>query len=655
VKILEVKNINKAYKLSDGEKVGVLHGINASFHPGEIVSILGESGCGKTSLLNIIGGMDTDYEGEVMVQGKNLKEMTEKEIDDYRRTKLGFVFQSFHLISHLSVLDNVMIAMQMSNMDKKERINRAQELLAEVGLKDHMNKRPTQLSGGQKQRVAIARALSNNPDIILADEPTGALDQETSKQILKLLEDIAKKGILIITVTHSKKVSDSGTRILKMEDGKIKDDIHLKESYEGKSTQKEQKSHKNLSLISSFMLAFKNMKLNAKRNLLVSLGGSIGILSVVLMLSLGNGVTTFINDEINSSTNPLMIDVKKPAKDDNAKQNRPGPPQLRIGEPINQDELEKIKAVKHISSTEKATALQSKSSMTMKEKSANIPQLSTISKSFDQDILIKGKLPAENEIILTQDMAKAISSKKNDKSVIGKKVAFYINDMKENKPITLEKELIVSGVYEQQNTGPIEGPNAYITYSTLEELYNDNGMILSPTQINVFAEQKADVDGIKAKMENLGYKTSQTSELLKTLTTYLKMATMVLSGIAGTALIVSGIMILVVLYISVVERTKEIGILRAVGARKKDIKRIFFAESALLGLFSGLIAVIGATAISMILNTIFSTIFDVKLINVTGYYVGFGMMASTVISIVAGLLPSAKAAKLDPIESLRFE
>jgi putative ABC transport system permease protein len=655
LKILEVKNINKSYKLSGGEKVRVLHGINASIHSGEIVSILGESGCGKTSLLNIIGGMDTDYEGEVIVQGKNLKEMTEKEIDDYRRTRLGFVFQSFNLISHLSVLDNVMIAMQMSNMDKKARIKRAKELLTEVGLKDHMNKRPSQLSGGQKQRVAIARALSNSPDIILADEPTGALDQETSQQILKLLEDIAKKGILIITVTHSKKVSDSGTRILKMEDGKIKDDIHLKESYKAKFTEKEQKSHKNLSLISSFMLAFKNMKLNAKRNLLVALGGSIGILSVVLMLSLGNGVTNFIDDEINSTVNPLMIDAKKPAKDDNTKQNRPGPPQLSIGQPLNQDELEKIKAVKHISSMEKATALQSKSSMTMKEKSADILQLSTISKSFDQDILIKGKLPKDNEIIVTPDIAKAISSKKNYKNIIGKKVSFYINEMKDNKPITLEKELVVSGIYEQQNTGPIEGPNAYLKYSTLENLYKENGITLSPTQINVFAEKKADVDGIKASLEDLGYKTSQTSELLKTLTTYLKMATMVLSGIAGTALIVSGIMILVVLYISVVERTKEIGILRAVGARKKDIKRIFFAESALLGLFSGLIAVSGAVAISFVLNSIFNNIFAVKLIHVTVNYVGFGILVSLVISIIAGLLPSAKAAKLDPVESLRFE
>lgn len=229
MKILEVKNVKKSYTLYGKEKVPVLHGLNLSFETGEFVSILGESGCGKSTLMNIIGGMDSDYEGDVVVRGKNLSAMTEKEMDDYRKNNIGFVFQNFNLIPHLSVLENVTIAMQMTDTNEKDRNQRAVDILTEVGLKDHLNKRPNQLSGGQKQRVSIARALSNNPDIILADEPTGALDRENGDQILALLDSIAKKGMLVIAVTHSQKVADSGTRIVKVEEGRISDDIHLKD------------------------------------------------------------------------------------------------------------------------------------------------------------------------------------------------------------------------------------------------------------------------------------------------------------------------------------------------------------------------------------------------------------------------------------------
>ncbi|WKL01507.1 ABC transporter ATP-binding protein [Paenibacillus amylolyticus] len=205
MKILEVKNVKKSYTLYGKEKVPVLHGLNLSFETGEFVSILGESGCGKSTLMNIIGGMDSDYEGDVVVRGKNLSAMTEKEMDDYRKNNIGFVFQNFNLIPHLSVLENVTIAMQMTDTNEKDRNQRAVDILTEVGLKDHLNKRPNQLSGGQKQRVSIARALSNNPDIILADEPTGALDRENGDQILALLDSIAKKGMLVIAVTHCRK------------------------------------------------------------------------------------------------------------------------------------------------------------------------------------------------------------------------------------------------------------------------------------------------------------------------------------------------------------------------------------------------------------------------------------------------------------------
>ncbi|WP_232699352.1 ABC transporter ATP-binding protein/permease [Brevibacillus daliensis] len=648
---LEVKNINKAYTIYKKEKTKILHNVNLSFNKGEFVSILGESGCGKSTLMNIIGGMDSDFEGEVLVEGKNLKDMKEYELDDYRKSKIGFVFQSFNLIPHLSVLENVMIVMQMASKNEKERNERAKELLTEVGLKEHMMKKPNQLSGGQKQRVAIARALANEPDILLADEPTGALDKETSQQILELLDNIAKKGKLVITVTHSQKVADSGSRIVKIDDGKIIEDINLKDRYKSNETAQQVKS-KSLSLTSSFKLALKNMKLNAKRNILVALGGSIGILSVILMLSLGSGVTNYINDEINSSMNPLMVEITK-GEEDNADNSMP---MFGAKKPFNEEDIEQIKNIEHVNRIEKVTSFDMKSSASYGEKHSDILQFSTMTDSVKEENLEVGKIPSENEVLLTPALAKALSSEEDYKSIIGKEITVYVNDIdKDNKPVTIEKELTVSGIYKAENVGPREMTMAYAQYETLESAYAGQGLTLNPTQINAYAEEQEQVENIKLVLEDYGFSGSQMVAMLEQVTSYLDMATVLLSGIAGISLIVSGIMILVVLYISVVERTKEIGILRAVGARKKDIKRIFFSESALLGLFSGLIAVIGAIAISGIGNSILSNSFGAELINLTGQNMLFGIAVSMIVSIVAGIMPSSKAAKLDPMESLRFE
>ncbi|MEG0908248.1 MAG: ABC transporter ATP-binding protein, partial [Lactococcus sp.] len=216
--VLELKNIRKSYFLGKDE-FPVLKGIDLEFERGDFVSLLGESGGGKSTLMNIIGGLDREYDGDVIIDGVAQKAKKEKDMDAYRRDTIGFIFQSFNLINYLSVLDNILISLKMTSLSEKERMARAIELTQQVGLYEHRKKKPAQLSGGQKQRVAIARALASDPEIILADEPTGALDSQNTKEVLALLRQIAQSGKTVIVVTHSQEVADYGTRTIRLADG----------------------------------------------------------------------------------------------------------------------------------------------------------------------------------------------------------------------------------------------------------------------------------------------------------------------------------------------------------------------------------------------------------------------------------------------------
>ena len=203
MKALEIKHIYKEYKWENKTKFQALNDVSVSFDKGELVSIIGESGIGKSTLMKLIGGLVTDYAGEILIEGKSLKSFKDKQLDDYRKKKIGFVFQSFNLIPHLSILDNVTIPLTLSDVKESEKNEKAKIILKKLGLENQIKKKPTQLSGGQKQRVAIARALINDPDIILGDEPTGSLDSQTTAQILEILKEIADEGKLVIMVTHS--------------------------------------------------------------------------------------------------------------------------------------------------------------------------------------------------------------------------------------------------------------------------------------------------------------------------------------------------------------------------------------------------------------------------------------------------------------------
>ena len=292
--MLQLKNIYKSYIVGE-EKQQVLKDINITFRKNEFVSILGASGSGKTTLLNIIGGLDVYDSGDLVIDNLSTKNFTKKNWDSYRNYKIGFVFQNYNLISHLSVLENVELALTLSGINKKERKEKAKYALIKVGLKDHINKKPNQLSGGQMQRVAIARAIVNNPDIILADEPTGALDSNTSVQIMDILKEISKNK-LIIMVTHNKEIANKySDRIIELKDGEIVGDSNSYEidNRDDGTTIKFNKT--NMPYLTTLSLSLKNLLTKKGRTFLTSFAGSIGILGICLVLILNSGLKNYIN------------------------------------------------------------------------------------------------------------------------------------------------------------------------------------------------------------------------------------------------------------------------------------------------------------------------------------------------------------------------
>ena len=297
--MLRCENIIKDYPTSE-EVVHALKGVSLSFRNNEFVSILGQSGCGKTTFLNIIGGLDHYTSGDLIINGKSTRNYKDKDWDTYRNHKIGFVFQSYNLIPHQSVLSNVELALTLSGVGKEERKKRAIEALTKVGLKDQIYKKPTQLSGGQMQRVAIARAIVNNPDIILADEPTGALDSSTSIQIMEILKEISKDK-LVIMVTHNPELAQKySSRIIRLSDGEVISDSNPYNEFEELNNSQIDKKT-NMSFKTALSLSLNNLMTKKARTILVSFAGSIGIIGIALILSLSNGVQSYI-DSVESDT-----------------------------------------------------------------------------------------------------------------------------------------------------------------------------------------------------------------------------------------------------------------------------------------------------------------------------------------------------------------
>ena len=727
-KELRLINVNKKYKLSNKETFQALYDINVEFEKGELVSIVGESGSGKSTLMNLIGGLDSDYTGQIIVGNEDLSKLQEKELDKYRKNRVGFVFQSFNLISHLSILDNVTLALTLSNVGEKEKIAKATKILKRVGLESQLKKKPNQLSGGQKQRVAIARALINDPEIIIADEPTGALDSGTSMQILEILKEIADSGKLVIMVTHSEKVASISSRVVEISDGRIiadktnknykkndsktaeeeieesitknenpyeiSYDTNQKESTVEKKKKKSSKDKQNLSICSAIRLSLHNMWASRVKNFLMAFGVAIGSGSLILMMCFSSGITDYINDTMKSYSDPTIVTIsRKKTEDSNFMES------LAFN-PFSNDEISTLKTNINNYLLEKGYDFAVDDSnmsygMQMMTMFSNAKVVynpvdsfdKDSSKYFDDNYLKDNDLPYQSIIYMYTTPPyytdKNIIDGKMSTSTNGIMFSKGILDLFENKKLLNEdgtnRKLDICFTFTdgEGNSTNINFDDLdltatvdtsvmagylvmYIDYDYLGTLFHD----YSPAVGNAFAPNVLYIKTPSEKITKaINSYLASTQKYSGSIEEQLSNMFMGMSNIIGTSLIViscisllvSAMMILVVLYMSVTERTKEIGVMKSIGARRKDIKRIFTSESFLIGVLSGILGILFNFVLTIIVWVTLNNTIGLAPISYRWWYFAVAMGVSIVISILSGLYPASKAAKLDPVESLRRE
>lgn len=656
---LSLKDIHKSYFLGK-EEFPVLMGIDLDFELGEFVSILGESGGGKSTLMNIIGGLDRNFEGTVTINGQQLDHKKEKQLDEYRRGTIGYIYQSYNLISHLTVLDNVLVALDMTTLNRSQRIKRATELLNKVGLSDQIKKHPNQLSGGQKQRVAIARALAADPQVIIADEPTGALDSTNTKEVLDLLDEIAKEGKLVIAVTHSQEVANYGTRIVHLADGKIDGNERIKEAY-STDVESDDIPARPLAASASYRTAFKHLSYNFWRNSLIILGTAIGLFSVMLFLGLGNGIKGYINQQVNDLANPDYVTVMKNTSKDNKKSasERMSATEQAMATnykstTLSDKLLNKLKNTKHVTKVQPGFQLGNANVVSGKQSESGATYLTWTGQNSSKSIKA-GNKPGSGEILVDKKFAESIDSK-NWKGAIGDKVTVTFTAMSnDNQPVKVTKELKISGITAASQQG---GSSIYSNYSTMKTMLGDAGANNVPTmasvKINNTKKVKSVNDAIN-KMKTNGvhdFASISVGSILDTVNTITDLATNVLAAIAAISLVVSALMIIVSMYMSVSERTKEIGILRALGESRKDIRRLFTSESLFIGLLAAVLGTVMAYVIGFGLNEVLYKIAKYNLIQIQLSNVIFAFIVAIIISFLAALMPARRASRLNPIDAL---
>lgn len=645
--MIQIKNLVKNYKINN-QFVPVLKGLNCTIQEGEFVAILGPSGCGKSTLLNVIAGLTKADGGQIIVDGKETEKYTDIQWDNWRKNQIGIIFQNFHLISHLSALENVELAMSVAAYDRRERRKRAKELLCRVGLKDRMKHKPGELSGGQKQRVAIARAIANHPQILLADEPTGALDSATSKEIMELLHSLnQREGITIIMVTHDEEIASQTERNIRILDGEIQEDIYLESCRNsGKASEKDEsmsdkeqsgKKADKMKFMDAVSMAFHNVGTKKRRSALTVWGISIGIFSVVIMMGVTNGISGKVESELGSVSNASIVRV--------------------ITEDQEEDKITELKG--KLKQTEGIEEIQDtyilSGTLAYKKEFSETDVISYQEGQKEEDLLYGAYPSNDGEIVVTEKTAEQFVGKGKTRELLGKTITVYVAYSTESSvAYAVEKSCTVVGITSVNLFG---NGNNYIAFSYAEKISAESvGQEIGPQRTYAYLEDNAKRSEIISEIQKLDFTVVSSEELIHTINSWVDAIKKFLMLITAISLAVAVVMVIIVQYMSVAERTKEIGILRAIGAKKQDVRNIFLMEAGIIGTAAGVLGITVAGACGMIINNVIHELmkesaFDLYQIN---GLVLFGCLAVGVtLCLMAGYMPARQAASVDTIEVLK--
>ncbi|HSS62581.1 MAG TPA: ATP-binding cassette domain-containing protein [Candidatus Limnocylindrales bacterium] len=665
---IELKSVVRVHRMGE-VAVTALRGVSLKVAPGEFVAVMGPSGCGKSTLLSLIGGLDRPTEGTIVAGGRKLNEMRDRQLADYRLQHVGTIFQSFNLIPTLSALDNVALPMTLGGVPASQRRERSRRLLEKVGLKDRAAFRPTRLSGGEQQRVSVARALANRPGLLLADEPTGNLDEESGQGVLGLIKEMHDLGATVVMVTHDPDVAAVADRIVRMRNGNIVEDPG---SPRAPQAQPEPKGNvRRLAWLESARMGAGSVTRRKLRTTLSSAGVAIGIAAMAIIVSFATGVQDSLTNAFAITGQLDQISVG------NNNFGLSDPSNLKSLTPATLSQLAALPHVKDaFGSLEMEGTLGAGSATLTNVYLSSSAPLSETPKALAK-FLTAGNFQSSdtaNEVLVTGDTATKLGF--TPTTAVGKKVTFsgqypgiFIPGTGQQPATTsLPIDLTIVGVLSNAgNFGTGTATFISVPYTTStsywERMASANQWKADEfTSITLVSDSSGTVDKVAKEVKDLGYQATTTGDLLKGFSQFITVLEIGLSGLAAIALVVACLGIANTMYTAVLERTREIGILKALGARSGDVRGLFVSEAAMIGLIGGTVGLLIAGLVSVVGNAVVNNIaqsqgipLDLSVFNITWWLVVGALLLASIFSALSGLFPALRASRLDPVTALRYE